>query len=136
MKRAMSGWRAVYDFHLSVIEIIMTKKTRRHMGMNLKDYLLAELNREVDRSRHALEQVPEGKGDWKPHEKSMAFGYLTNLVATMPMWIGMQINQDELDITPKGGSKFEQPKLNTSGEYIAALDKAAAGAREAFEKTT
>jgi uncharacterized damage-inducible protein DinB len=116
--------------------IIMTQKTRRHTGMNLKDYLLAELKREVDRSRHALEQVPEGKSDWKPHEKSMAFGYLTNMVATMPMWIMMQINQDELDIAPKDGGKFEQPKLNTSAEYIAALDKAAAGAREAFEKTT
>ena len=42
--------------------------------MNIKDFLLAELNREVERSRRALEQVPEGKSDWKPHEKSMAFG--------------------------------------------------------------
>ena len=56
--------------------------------MNLKEYLLAELEREVDRSRHALEQVPEGKSDWKPHEKSMQFGYLVNMVATIPMWIG------------------------------------------------
>src|SRR5882757_1172714 len=105
-------------------------------NMNLKDFLLAEMNREADRSRHALEQVPEGKADWKPHEKSMAFGYLTNMVATIPMWIGMQINQDELDIAPKDGPKFEQQKLNTSAEYIAALDKAAADTREAFEKTT
>ena len=41
--------------------------------------------REVDRSRRALEQVPEDKQDWKPHEKSMAFGYLANMVATIPM---------------------------------------------------
>ena len=104
--------------------------------MDIKDFLLAELNREVERSRHALEQVPEGKSDWKPHDKSMQFGYLANMVATIPMWIGMQINQNELDIAPKDGGKFEQQKLNTSAEYIAALDKAAAGAREAFEKTT
>ena len=71
--------------------------------MNLKDYLLAELNREVERSRSALEQVPEGKSDWKPHERSMAFGYLVNMVATIPMWVTMQINQDELDIAPKDG---------------------------------
>lgn len=104
--------------------------------MNLKDFLLAEMNREVDRSRRALEQVPEGKSDWKPHEKSMAFGYLANMVATIPMWISMQINQNELDIAPKDGSKFEQKQLNTSAEFIEALDKAAAGAREAFEQTT
>ena len=72
--------------------------------MNIKDYLLAELNREVERSRHALAQVPEGKSDWKPHEKSMAFGYLANLVATMPSWIAMMINQDSLDLNPPGGS--------------------------------
>ncbi|HMH44679.1 MAG TPA: DinB family protein [Pyrinomonadaceae bacterium] len=104
--------------------------------MNLKDFLLAEMNREVDRSRRALEQVPEGKHDWKPHEKSMAFGYLANMVATIPMWISMQINQNELDIAPKDGPKFEQKQFNTSAEFIEALDKAAAGAREAFEQTT
>ena len=103
--------------------------------MKLKEFLLAEFDREVERSRHALEQVPEGKSDWKPHEKSMAFGYLANMVATIPMWITMQISQDSLDIAPKDGPKFEMKPLNTSAEYIEALDKAAAGAREAFNNT-
>jgi hypothetical protein len=44
--------------------------------MKRTELLLAELDREVERSRRALEQVPEGKYDWKPHEKSMIFGYL------------------------------------------------------------
>jgi len=104
--------------------------------MNLKDYLLSELNREVDRSRRALEQVPEGKSDWKPHERSMPFGYLTNMVATIPMWITMQINQDELDLAPKDGRKFEMKPHHTGTEYIQALDKAAADAREAFNNTS
>jgi uncharacterized damage-inducible protein DinB len=104
--------------------------------MNTKEFLLAELNREAERSRRALEQVPEGKSDWKPHDRSMAFGYLANMVATIPMWIMMQINQDELDIAPKDGGKFEMKRLDTSAEYIEALDKAASGARDAFEKTS
>lgn len=104
--------------------------------MNIKDFLLATLNREVERSRRVLEQLPEGKSDWKPHERSMAFGYLASMVATIPMWVMMQIKQDELDIAPKDGPKFTMEKLNTSAEYIAALDKAAAGARDAFEKTS
>ncbi len=104
--------------------------------MDLKDFLLAELNREVERSRQALAQVPEGKSDWKPHDRSMAFGYLASMVATIPMWVTMQINQDELDIAPKDGSKFEMKQNNTSAEYLEALEKAAAGAREAFEKTS
>jgi uncharacterized damage-inducible protein DinB len=104
--------------------------------MNLKDFVLAEMDREVERSRRALEQAPEGKYDWKPHGKSMIFGYLANMVATIPMWITMQIKQDELDIAPKDGGKFEQKKLDSSAALIEALDAAAAGARAAFAKTT
>jgi len=103
--------------------------------MNLKEFLRAEMDREIDRSRRALEQAPEGKYDWKPHDKSMIFGYLANMVATIPMWITMQLNQDELDIAPKDGSKFEQKRLDSAAELVAALDKTAAGAREAFDKT-
>jgi len=105
--------------------------------MKLTEFLLAELDREVERSRRALEQAPEGKYDWKPHEKSMIFGYLANMVATMPMWIIMQINQNELDVAPgPGESKMENKRLDTSAELIEALDQAAAGARSAFEQTS
>jgi len=34
--------------------------------MKLTELLLAELDREVERSRRTLEQAPEGKHDWKP----------------------------------------------------------------------
>ena len=104
--------------------------------MRLTEFLLAELNREVDRSRRALEQAPAGKYDWKPHEKSMIFGYLANMVATIPTWVAMQINEDELDIAPVGAGKIEQKRLETSQELLQALDKAAAGARSALQKTT
>ena len=104
--------------------------------MKLKQYLQAEMDREIERSRRALEQAPAGKYDWKPHDKSMIFGYLVNMVATIPMWITMQINQDELDIAPKDGGKFEQKRLDSSAELVEALDQAAAGARDAFAKTT
>ena len=36
--------------------------------MKMTELFLGELDREVERSRRALEQVPEGKFDWKPHE--------------------------------------------------------------------
>jgi uncharacterized damage-inducible protein DinB len=104
--------------------------------MKLNEFLLTELDREVERSRRALEQVPEGKYDWKPHEKSMIFGYLANMVATIPMWITMQIKQDELDVAPAEGSKMEQKRMETSEELLKALDKSASDARAAFETSS
>jgi uncharacterized damage-inducible protein DinB len=104
--------------------------------MKLSEFLLAELNREVERSRSALAEVPEGKYDWKPHEKSMILGYLANMVATIPMWLAMQVTKGELDVAPAEGSNMEQKKLETSAELIEALDKAAASARSALEQTT
>jgi len=103
--------------------------------MELTALFLEELDREVGRSRRALEQVPPGKHDWKPHEKSMGFGYLTNMVATIPTWITMIIKQDELDIAPKGGPQHPPQVMNTSEEYLQALEKSAADARAALKGT-
>jgi uncharacterized damage-inducible protein DinB len=100
--------------------------------MTVKDFLLADMNREIERSRWALERVPEGKYDWKPHYKSMIFGYLANMVATIPMWITAILKQDSLDIAPQDGSSMKPVRMNTSAEYLRALDQAAEGARAAF----
>ena len=104
--------------------------------MKLTEYLLAEMNREVGRSRHALEHVPAGKYDWKPHEKSMIFGYLADMVATIPSWIVMEVSQNELDVAPADGSTMRQEPKKTSAALIQALDKSAADARAALAKTT
>lgn len=104
--------------------------------MKLTELLLAELDREVERSRRALEQVPEGKFDWKPHERSMIFGYLANMVATIPSWLAMEITKDDLDVAPAGGGQMDQTRKDTSEALIKALDKSAGEARTALEKTT
>jgi len=104
--------------------------------MTTKEFLLAELNREVERSRRALEQAPKGKYDWKPHEKSMIFGYLANMIATIPTWVAMQIRQDELDIAPAGDGQIKQERIDGSEDLLKALDKSAASARDALEKTS
>jgi len=104
--------------------------------MDFITLFLAEFDHEVARSRRVLEQVPDGKADWKPHDRSMPFGYLANMVATIPMWLTMIVRQDELDIAPKDGSRREWPTPTTSAEYVEALDKAADEAREALRGTT
>ena len=103
--------------------------------MELTEYFIAELESEAAKSRHALEQVPDGKHDWKPHDRSMIFGYLTEMVATIPNWIAMIVKQDELDVAPKGGPTQKRAEMNTSAEYIEALDKSAAAARAALAGT-
>ena len=102
----------------------------------LIDRFLAELEREADRSRRALENVPAGKRDWKPHERSMMFGYLAYMVATIPDWIAMIVNQDELDVAPKGGPTRTPPALDTSAEYLQALAKSFDNANQALRNTT
>src|SRR6476469_8757936 len=104
--------------------------------MKLTEFFREELDREVERSRKALEQVPEGKFQWKPHERSMIFGYLANMVATMPTWLTMEINLNELDVAPAEGQSTRKPPKETSADLIKALDEAAAEARAALEQTT
>jgi len=104
--------------------------------MKMTEWFLAELENEAAKSRRVLEQVPEGKRDWKPHERSMAFGYLAELVANIPSWVAMAITLNELDVAPKDGPKYKPQPLNTAAELVAALDKAVAQAREALQKTT
>jgi len=104
--------------------------------MKLTEFFRAQLDREVERSRKALEQVPEGQFNWKPHEKSMIFGYLANMVATIPMWISMEIDRDELDVAPAKGQETRQAPKETKEALLAALDETAAGARTALENTT
>lgn len=104
--------------------------------MNMTALFLSELDREVERSRRALEQVHEGKYQWKPHDKSMIFGYLCDMIATMPSWLAMMIQRDELDIAPKDGSTMRQPPKETVAALIEALEKSAAEAKSALENTT
>ena len=104
--------------------------------MKITEWFLAELDSEAAKSRRVLEQVPSGKRGFKPHDRSMEFGYLSELVANIPSWVGMAITMDELDIAPKDGPNYKPAPLNTSEELVAALDKAVTQAREALEKTS
>jgi uncharacterized damage-inducible protein DinB len=103
--------------------------------MKLTELFLAEIDREAERCKRALEQVPAGKREWKPHEKSMAFGYLSDMVATMPAWAAMAITQDELDLNPPGGSKYKQEPMHTSADLLAGLEKSVAQAKAALQGT-
>lgn len=103
--------------------------------MKTTEWILAQLESEAPRTRRALERVPEGRDDWKPHAKSMPLGRLAMLVATMPTWIDFVVNRDELDIAPQGGSNVDQRPLRTRAELVHALDKGVAEARQVLQNT-
>jgi uncharacterized damage-inducible protein DinB len=101
--------------------------------MRITELLLAELEREGAASRKVLEHVPEGKNDWKPHEKSMALGPLATMVANMPAWIEMIISMDELDINPPGGPKYRPPAWKSRQDLLQQLDASLAKGREVLK---
>jgi uncharacterized damage-inducible protein DinB len=101
--------------------------------MKLTPLLLEELDREAPRTRRALQNVPLGRDDWTPHPKSMPLARLAGLVATMPSWISLIIEQDELDLTPPPGqSQYQQPATDKLAET---LDANVAKGRASLQKT-
>jgi uncharacterized damage-inducible protein DinB len=104
--------------------------------MKMTELFLAELEREAASTRRVIERVPEVRSDWKPHERSMPLGYLTTIAATILGWIEFMVNEDQLDMTPKGDSKYKPKQTATKSEWLAALDESVAKARKALENTT
>jgi hypothetical protein len=56
--------------------------------MKLTELVLDELERKGTVAA-GPEVVPAGKADWKPHDRSMIFGYLADMIANIPSWVAM-----------------------------------------------
>jgi uncharacterized damage-inducible protein DinB len=111
--------------------------TREEAPVKLTDLFIADLDREGPLVRRALEAVPEGREEWKPHAKSMPLGRLAGLVAMMPSWLTMMIEKEEFDLSPPPGTKSPfSRELKTRRELVQAADEGVAGARKALHGTT
>jgi uncharacterized damage-inducible protein DinB len=104
--------------------------------MELKSYLLAQLDREAVQTRKTIERMPEGQNDFKPHERSMAFGYLASLVGSMLGWIALMIDRDELNLDDPSSEGFRTKAVETRAELLAQHDAAVVNARRALESTS
>ncbi len=104
--------------------------------MKLSEYFLGELDREANRTREVLLQVPPDKYDWKPHDKSMKFGPLADMVAIIPTWIAIQVTQDDLDVAPSDGSRMKREPKTTSDALVQSLDASLETARTALKKAS
>jgi len=65
--------------------------------MSQNEALIAELKYEAINTRKMIEKVPEGKFDWKPHEKSMTIGRLASHIAEIPVWVNRTLDAGEFD---------------------------------------
>ena len=102
--------------------------------MTLTQMFLDQLEREAPRTRRALESVPKGKDDWKPHPRSMPLMRLAGLTASMPSWIALIVGKDELDLNPPAGKgTYQQPAADS---LVQTLDKAVSDGRAALSGTT
>jgi uncharacterized damage-inducible protein DinB len=103
--------------------------------MTLTEFFLEQLERQAESSRKALMQVPEGRNDWKPHERSMELGYLAALVASMPGWVAMMIEYDSVDLDTKDRT-LRTEAVETRAELLALLEQGLEKSRRALQNTT
>ncbi len=104
--------------------------------LSLTQFFLDKVDREAVLIRKTLERVPEGRNEFRPHERSMELGYLASLVAGILGWIPLMVERDELNLDdPSNGSLRTRP-VETRNELVAMLDAAVAAARRSLSSTT
>ena len=96
--------------------------------MKMNELLLAQLEREARGTREALERVPEGKHDWKPHPKSMPLGRLAALIARMPGWATLIVEANELDLA---NTPIPEP-IETTRELLEIHEQSLADGRKSL----
>ncbi|MEO7133001.1 MAG: DinB family protein [Vicinamibacterales bacterium] len=89
--------------------------------MPIIDSLLPELDREMGLTRRALERLPDGKFDWKPHPTSMTLGRLAEHLTEMPQWATMTMTQSELEMTTQRPPDYVRPA--TRAAALAQFDR-------------
>jgi uncharacterized damage-inducible protein DinB len=93
--------------------------------MSISELILPEFDEEMANTRKLLERVPEGRNDYKPHEKSMSLGKLASHVATLPEWGKHTFEVDVLEIQ----TDTPQFLANTHAELMAKFDEGVKEAR-------
>ena len=103
--------------------------------MRIADVLLEDFDVEILNTRKTLERLPDDKGAWVPHDKSMPLGKLGMHCATMPLF-GYYILEDSgMDLT---NSKRVHADLTWKGSAVALaqLDENSAKLRERLAAAT
>jgi len=87
-----------------------------------------ELKAEQSSTLKCLERIPPELFGYKPHPKSMELGYLTLLVAEIPLWIAHIAKHPEIDL-----ATFPHNKAQTTQEVVDHFHNNMAQAAEALQ---
>lgn len=114
--------------HLCVVvkTFIMATTTSSLAATHLK-----ELEAEAVATRKCLEKIPGEKFDFKPHPTSMNLGYLSLLVAEIPLWIAQMVEKGEIDL-----AKFEHGDPKDNKGLLQYYDENMNKARKALSNAT
>jgi uncharacterized damage-inducible protein DinB len=88
--------------------------------MSIAETILPEYDQEMESTRKILSCVPEGKWDWKPHDKSMSLARLSGHIAELPSWGTMTMETELFDAR--------------QGDFTPFIPTSTAGLVEHFEK--
>lgn len=97
----------------------------------LVEQFLKGLEAEAPASRKCLERIPADKFDWKPHDKSMAMGYLALIVAEVPRWISETIEVGEINF-----ATFKHTPVKDAADLLVEFDKNMDDVRKVLGKTS
>ena len=100
--------------------------------MTISEFFLSDFDVEADKTRKILTLVPDPKSDWKPHGKSMKFGYLAWHTAELANWALETARSDGHDIP----ADFKPEIPDTMAEVLERFDRNVAAATAAIAKVS
>ena len=94
--------------------------------------LFPDLGNELKITRRMLERVPDGKDDYRPHEKSMTLGGLATHLAQLPGFGIAMLTLDEFDPF----NRPQTPDPANTEERLQLFDNLSGKLRELFQQLT
>jgi len=99
--------------------------------MTIAEILLQDYDIEISNTRRTLERVPEGKNDFKCHDKSMPLGKLAMHCATLPLFGSYIILDDGMDMA-NSTRPHVQLEFKSREDCLRHLDESAKTCRNAI----
>jgi len=94
--------------------------------MTFSQTLLPDWEEEMKNTRKILERVPDGKNEFRPHEKSMTLGRLATHIAELAGWAKNTLETEVFEID----ANFKPHTANSRAEILELFDGNVAEARK------